>query len=63
MRADLNIELAAVLLEKLHNDAINDFEVIESHGHNMHQLEHTAMDIFVRGILSEEGLALYHGKA
>lgn len=63
VRADLNIELAAVLLEKLHNDAINDFEVIESHGHNMHQLEHTAMDIFVRGILSEEGLALYHGKA
>jgi len=63
VRADLNIELAAVLLEKLHNDAINDFEVIESHGHNIHQLGHTAMDIFVRGILSEEGLALYHGKA
>ncbi len=60
VRANLNIELAAVLLEKLHNDAINDFEVIEGHGHNIHQLGHTAMDIFVRGILSEEGLKLYN---
>jgi len=60
VRANLNTELAAVLLEKLHNDAINDFEVIEGHGHNIHQLGHTAMDIFVRGILSEEGLKLYN---
>ena len=63
VRANLNIELTAVLFAKIHSDAINDFEVIESHGHNMHQLGHTAMDIFVRGTLSEEGLALYHGKA
>ena len=48
---------------KIHSDAINDFEVIEGHGHNMHQLGHTAMDIFVRGVLSEEGLALYNEKA
>ena len=60
VRANLNTELAAVLLEKLHSDAINDFEVIEGHGHNIHQLGHTAMDIFVRGILSEEGLKLYN---
>lgn len=60
VRANLNIELTAVLFAKIHSDAINDFEVIEGHGHNMHQLWHTAMDIFVRGVLSEEGLKLYN---
>jgi len=60
VRGDLNIELTAVLFAKIHNDAIRDFEVIESHGHNMHQLAHTAMDVFVRGVLSEEGRKLYN---
>ena len=59
VRANLNIELTAVLFAKIHNDAIRDFEEIEAHNHNMHQLAHTAMDIFVRGVLSEEGLKLY----
>jgi len=59
VRVNLNIELTAVLLAKIHSDAIRDFEEIEVHGHNMHQLSHTAMDIFVRGVLSEEGLKLY----
>ena len=59
VRADLDIELTAVLFAKIHIDAIRDVEVIESHNHNMHQLGHTAMDIFVRGVLSEEGLKLY----
>lgn len=60
VRANLNVELTAVLFAKIHSDAINDFEIIEGHGHNMHQLGHTAMDIFVRGVLSEEGLELYN---
>ena len=59
VRANLNIELTAVLMAKIHSDAIRDFEEIEGHGHNMHQLAHTAMDIFVRGELSEEGMKLY----
>lgn len=59
VRADLNIELTAVLFAKIQNDAIRDFEEIEKHNHNLHQLAHTAMDVFVRGILSEEGLKLY----
>ena len=59
VRANLNIELTAVLFAKIHNDAIRDMEVIEDHGHNMHQLGHTAMDVFVRGVLSEEGLKLF----
>ena len=63
VRANLNIELAAVLFAKIHNDAIRDFEEIEKHNHNLHQLAHTAMDIFVRGILSEEGLKLYNEKS
>ena len=59
VRSDLNIELTAVLLAKIHSDAIRDFEQIEAHGITMHQLSHTAMDIFVRGVLSEEGMKLY----
>ena len=59
VRANLNIELTVVLMAKIHSDAIRDFEEIEGHGHNMHQLGHTAMDIFVRGVLSEEGMKLY----
>ncbi len=60
--ANLNIELTAVLFAKIHNDAIRDFEVIEAHNHNMHQLGHTAMDVFVRGVLSDEGLKLFNEK-
>ena len=59
VRSDLDIELTAVLLAKIHSDAIRDFEQIEAHGITMHQLSHTAMDIFVRGVLSEEGMKLY----
>ena len=63
VRANLNIELTAVLFAKIHSDAIRDFEIIEAHNHNMHQLAHTAMDVFVRGVLSEEGLKLFNEKA
>ena len=62
VRANLNIELTAVLLAKIHSDAIRDFEIIEGHNHNMHQLAHTAMDVFVRGVLSEEGMKLFGNK-
>ena len=62
VRANLNIELTAVLFAKIHNDAIRDFEIIEAHNHNMHQLAHTAMDVFVRGVLSEEGLKLFQSE-
>ena len=55
VRANLNIEITAVLFAKIHSDAIRDFELIENHNYNMHQLAHTAMDVFVRGVLSEEG--------
>ncbi|MCR5050229.1 MAG: TetR/AcrR family transcriptional regulator [Paludibacteraceae bacterium] len=59
VRDNLNLELTAVLFAKLQNDAMRDFEMIEAQHHNMHQLAHTTMDIFVRGVLSEEGLKLY----
>ena len=59
VRANLNIELTATLFAKIHSDAIRDFELIEAHGPNMHQLGHTAMEIFVRGVLSEKGMELY----
>ena len=60
VRANLNIELVAGLFAKIHSDAIRDLEVIEGHGYNMHQLRYTTMDVFVRGVLSEEGLKLYN---
>ncbi len=62
VRASVDIEMTSMLFAKVHNDAINDFEVIEAHNHNMHQLAHTAMDIFIRGILSEDGLKLYEDR-
>ena len=60
VRANLNIELVAGLFAKIHSDAIRDLEVIEGHGYNMHQFGYTVMDVFVRGVLSEEGLKLYN---
>ena len=59
VRADLNIKITAFLFAGLHSAAIRDFEELEAHNHNMHQLGYTTMDILVRGILSEEGLKLY----
>lgn len=60
VRANLNIELVAGLFAKIHSDAIRDLEVIEGHGYNMHQLRYTTMDVFFRGVLSEEGMKLYN---
>ena len=60
VRANLNVELTAVLFAKIHSDALRDFEQIEAQNHSMHQLSHEAMDIFVRGILSEEGMKIYN---
>ncbi|MBQ7632006.1 MAG: TetR/AcrR family transcriptional regulator [Paludibacteraceae bacterium] len=60
VRANLNIELTALLFAKIHSDAIRDLELIEGRGYNMHQLSMTAMDVFVRGVLSEEGMKLYN---
>ena len=60
VRANLNIELVAGLFAKIHSDAIRDIEEIEGHGYNMHQFGYTVMDVFVRGVLSEEGMKLYN---
>ena len=60
VRANLNIELTSVLFAKIYSDALRDFEIMESHGHNVVQLSHVAMDVCVRGVLSEEGLKFYN---
>ena len=62
VRANLNIELTAVMFSMIHGGAIRDFEELEARNYNMHLLAHTTMDIFVRGILSEEGMKLYNEK-
>ncbi len=59
VRDNLNVELTATFFAKIHSDAVRDLEKIEAQGLNMHLLSHTALDIFVRGILSKEGLELY----
>ena len=59
VRANLNIELTAVLFAKIYGDALRDFEVMEAHGHNVMQLIRVTMDVCIRGVLSEEGLKLY----
>ena len=59
VRANLNIDLVAVIFARIHNEAMRNFEEIETSGYNMHQMGHATLDIFVRGILSEEGLKLY----
>lgn len=60
VRANLNIKMSALIFARIHSAAVRDFEELERHNHNMHQLGYTAMDILVRGILSEEGLKLYN---
>ena len=60
VREQLDVEMTAMLLAKLHTDAIRDMEQIESHGYKMHSYSQTAKDILIRGVLSEEGLALYN---
>ena len=59
VRSDLNVETTAMLLAKFHNDTIRDMESIVAHS-DMRRYSQTAKDIFIRGILSEEGLALYN---
>ena len=60
VRANLNIQVTALIFARIHGAAIRDFEQLEAQNHNMHQLGYTTMDILVRGILSEEGLKLYN---
>lgn len=62
VRANLNIKMSALIFARIHSAAVRDFEELERQNHNMHQLGYTAMDILVRGILSEEGLKLYTSK-
>ena len=60
VREQLDVEMTAVILAKLHTDAIRDMEQIENHGYKMHNYSQTIKDIIIRGVLSEEGLALYN---
>lgn len=60
VRANLNIDLTALIFARIHAAAIRDFEELEAQSHSMHQLGYTTMDILVRGTLSEEGLKLYN---
>ena len=59
VRANINKEYTSHLFAKIYTDAMRDFELIESKGHNLSQFSRVATDILMRGILSEEGLKLY----
>ena len=60
VRSDINLEWTAVVFASIHSEVVRNFEEIEAYTKNMHQLIFTTMDIFVRGILSEDGLKLYN---
>ncbi len=62
VQKQLDVEMTAVILAKLHTDAVRDMEQIENHGYKMHNYSQTVKDIIIRGVLSEEGLALYNNK-
>ena len=62
VRANINKEYTSHLFAKIYTDALRDFELIESKGHNLPQFSRTAMDILMRGILSEEGLKLFQSE-
>ena len=53
VRADLNIELTAVLMAKIYADALRDFEEMEAEGYNLPQLGQAALDVLMRGVLRE----------
>lgn len=59
VRANLNVEITALIFARIYSNAIRDFEELEAYNHNMHQLGHVTLDILVRGILSKDGLELY----
>lgn len=59
VRANLNVEITALIFARIYSNAIRDFEELETYNYNMHQLGHVALDILVRGILSKDGLELY----
>ena len=60
VRERVDVGVRGMLKAKLHTDAIRDMEQIESYGYKMHTYSQTAKDILIRGVLSEEGLALYN---
>lgn len=60
VRENINIEMTAVLFAKFHSDTIRDLEMMEQSGYNMHTFTHIAKDVFIRGVLSQEGLKLYN---
>lgn len=60
VRANINKEYTSHLIAKIYTDAMRDFELIESKGHNLPQFSRVATDILMRGILSEEGLKLFN---
>jgi len=62
VRANINKEYTSHLFAKIYTDALRDFELIESRGHNLPQFSRTATDILMRGILSEEGLKLFQSE-
>lgn len=54
VRADLNIELTAVVVAKIYADALRDFEEMETAGYNLPQLGQAALDVLMRGVLRED---------
>lgn len=58
VREDIDVEMAALLIAKVHNDTVRDLEMMQQRSVSVTQLSRTALDMLVRGLLNERGFRL-----
>lgn len=56
VRENIDVDLTAIFFAKVHNDAIRDIELLQTHDINVGQISRQALEIMVRGILTRKGL-------
>lgn len=56
VRENIDVDLTAIFFAKVHNDAIRDIEMLQTHDINVGQISRQALEIMVRGILTRKGL-------
>lgn len=56
VRENIDVDLTAIFFAKVHNDAIRDIELLQTHDINVGQISRQALEILVRGILTRKGL-------
>ena len=62
VRSNINIEMTTLLFAKLHADTIRDIETMQEHGTDISQFMYNAMEVLLRGVLTQEGLEVLNEK-